>query len=154
MVASINALVISNMQIVSTRMLALLLMSTVTGAFAISANATEPATCNRDGLLVMLRGAAELDAPPTMASESERWIARVVLHDSPLVMDGYKYDGVIDVAGKQAWMVQYGGIAGHVRWFGPVVVDPQSFMGCIEMRFGENPGVSQNFNSTDKRQSF
>lgn len=108
-------------------------LALIAGTFALSAIAADPAACDRRGLLALLHGAAQLDAEPTVVSAPDRWFARVVLHDAPLVMDGYKYDGVIDVAGRQMWMVQYGGIAGHVQWFGPVAAGPELFAECPEV---------------------
>lgn len=54
----------------------------------------------------------------------------------PALCDRAGLLAVIDVAGQQMWLVQYGGIAGHVQWFGPVAASPELFAGCPEVSQG------------------
>lgn len=66
------------------------------------------------------------EAPP--AAEGDHW--QVLLHHSPLQMDGYKISARIEPGLKRAWVRRSGGIAGWVEWLGPYTVEPASLSGC------------------------
>jgi hypothetical protein len=97
---------------------------------AISVNAFASDGCDRAGLLNLYSAAPELAAAPIFPKQQAKRLRRFVLHDSPLVMDGYKYKGVVDLLTMQAWMLRYGGIAGLYEWRGPVPVAPDRFAAC------------------------
>jgi hypothetical protein len=61
-------------------------------------------------------------------------MVRLTLVDNPLVMDGFKYDAVVDTDTGQAWLLQFGGLAGGVRRTGPVSVALEMVQGCPEVR--------------------
>lgn len=97
---------------------------------AVSAHAATNTPCDRAGLLAKFSEAPALSAAPEFPAKLETQLKRVVLFDSPLAMDGYKYNGLVDMGGTRAWIIRFGGIAGAVEWFGPVRVEPAKFVGC------------------------
>jgi hypothetical protein len=109
-------------QIRTTALVALVIVAS-------SANAAEGA-CDRGGLLAMLHEAPRLEAPPQTSKVAPNRTFQFRLHESPLIMDGFKYDGVVDATGGLAWIVQYGGISGSLEWFGPLPIEPAKFLDC------------------------
>ena len=85
-----------------------------------SANADEVTACDKDGLLAMLHEAPKLEARSQNPKAQTNIEIQFLIHESPLVMDGFKYDGVVDPVRGLAWIIQYGGISGNIQWFGPV----------------------------------
>ena len=97
---------------------------------AVSAHAAPAAPCDRAGLLAKFSQAPALGAAPEFPAKLDTQLKRFVLFDSPLAMDGYKYDGLVDLGATRAWIIRSGGIAGAVEWFGPVAVEPAKYLGC------------------------
>jgi hypothetical protein len=93
-----------------------------------AAAAEEP--CDRAALLALREGAPELSAEPQFSPAQNERLRGNSLENNPLVMDGYRHRGVVDLQSRQAWIVQSGGVAGHVNWFGPLSIDPHKFSGC------------------------
>ena len=90
--------------------------------------------CDKPKLFAALKDASEVDAPPKLDQAPGAWIARLRLIDSPLATDAFKYDAVFDSSTSRAWLVQFGGFAGGVRWFGPVQVAPEVLLACPEVK--------------------
>lgn len=103
---------------------------------AVSAGTTLAGTmpCDRASLYASLKDAEESVAPPKLKRVQGAWIARLGLLDSPLAMDGFKYDALVDSSTGRAWLVQFAGIAGSVRWFGPVRISTESLLACPEVK--------------------
>jgi hypothetical protein len=99
-------------------------------SLAIAANAFASDACDRAGLLSLYDTAPALAAAPDFSKEQDKRLRQFVLHDAVLVMNGYKYHGLVDLLTMQAWLVRYGGIAGLVEWRGPVAVAPDRFAAC------------------------
>lgn len=111
---------------------------------AVSAHAANNATCDRASLLAKFNQAPALGGAPEIPAKLETQLKRFVLFDSPLAMDGYKYNGLVDMGGTRAWIIRFGGIAGAVEWFGPVTVEPAKFVGCPD-----SPGTKRPSGSTE-----
>lgn len=109
---------------------------------AVSAHAATASPCDRAGLLAKFSEAPALGAAPEFPAKLETQLKRFVLFDSPLAMDGYKYNGLVDMGGTRAWIVRFGGIAGAVEWFGPVPVEPAKFVGCPDSPATKRPAGS------------
>jgi hypothetical protein len=107
------------------RKLALIALVFVTSA----ASAAEVA-CDRAGLLAMLYDAPALSERPQLAGSQPGRLIQFVLHASPLVSDGFRYDGVVDLSAERAWIYESGGIAGQWQWYGPLVIDAKKFIDC------------------------
>ncbi|MFH7041740.1 hypothetical protein ABT392_05410 [Paucibacter sp. JuS9] len=103
-------------------------------AMSASASAAGTASCDKANLHARLRGAEEVATPPKLNRTQGSWIARLGLIDSPLAMDAFKYDAVVESSTGRAWLVQFGGFAGDVRWFGPVHITPDALLECPEVK--------------------
>jgi hypothetical protein len=110
-----------------------LLLSVVLAVTA-SAAVAGAVPCDKAGLYASLENAEEVLVPPKLDRARGGWIARLGLIDSPLSMDAFKYDAVVDSSAGRAWLVQYGGFAGNVQWFGPVQVAPETLLDCPEVK--------------------
>jgi len=99
-------------------------------ALAIGDHARAEDSCDRAGLFEKSRAAPELKAAPVIPYQQGTQVSWFFLGGSVLAMDSFKYEAVVDSTARQAWVLRYGGIAGHVQWFGPVVIDPLRFTDC------------------------
>ena len=95
--------------------------------------------CDRPALYARLTSAEALTAAPAAGSGSppsspRGRTVRLKLVDNPLVMDGFKYDAVVDITTGQAWLLQFGGFGGGVRRMGPVSVALETVQDCPEVR--------------------
>jgi hypothetical protein len=107
--------------------LAATLIAAVTSGIAGAAE-----SCDRAALLAVLPNAPALKAAPDISKRPDNLISRFSLSGSPLTMDGFKYDAVVNSTAGKVWFVRYGGFAGGVQWSGPVVVAPNAYSDCAK----------------------
>lgn len=98
--------------------------------FATSAASAAEVACDKAGLLAMLYDAPTLSERPQLSSSQPGRLIQFVIHASPLVSDGFRYDGVVDLGAERAWIYESGGIAGQWQWYGPLTIEPKNFIGC------------------------
>jgi len=67
-------------------------------------------------------------AEPKVAPD--RAYVRVLLRDKAPVSDGYRHAVLLDVAGRQAWILRTGGFVPVYQWYGPVDVGDVSAADC------------------------
>jgi hypothetical protein len=73
-------------------------------------------------------------SPPSLSSARPESLRAISVHEPELGSDLYRYSAVVDRSAKQVWVYRYGGIAGHIAWFGPVQIPLERTAACPPSR--------------------
>jgi hypothetical protein len=69
-------------------------------------------------------------SPQALWSVRPESLRAISVQESAIGNDLYRYSAVVDPSSKQVWVYRYGGIAGHIAWFGPVLMPLERTAAC------------------------
>ena len=73
-------------------------------------------------------------APDLLSSARANALRAISIYEPELGNDQYRYSAVVDRATKQVWLYRYGGLAGHIAWYGPVRLPLERTAACPAAR--------------------
>lgn len=91
-------------------------------AILLNACATNSDPCARSEIMRAVKSMPATDAGPVFDVAARGHLRSISVRESVLAHDMINYSGIVDLRTNQAWVRKYGGLDGHVSWYGPITL--------------------------------